>query len=348
MDAEKKYFGTLPDLREVQLITLRAGDLELSVSEFGAGLTALKMPSASGGTDDILLGCADFDGYANNRYYFGVTVGRFANRICGAKFHLDGREYRLSANKSDCSLHGGREGFSKKLWHSEVYSENDGIFVRLELYSPDGDQGYPGNLDAAATYGVTKDNCLVAVWEGKTDAPCPVNITNHSYFNLSGQGKGADVLSTLAKLYCSSYVEVDESLMPTGKILPVGGTPLDFRSAKAIGRDILPLRAEKIGGYDHCMVVDGTPDSLRPFGEFFEPSSGRSVKGYTTLPGIQFYTANMLGPVQGKCGAEYKRNWGFCIEPEYFPDSPNQTGFPNAIFGPERAFEGKAVLRFDW
>lgn len=348
MEILNERFGFLPDGREVRLITLKAGELSLSVSCLGAALRSLLVPSSGFGIDDVLLGCDGFEGCVSNRYFFGVTVGRFANRISGARFSLDGKEYKISENKPGCSLHGGTDGFSKRLWKAQTYHDGDGVYVRLELESPDGDQGYPGNVTAAVTYGLTKDNRLKARFEARSDAPCPINLTNHSYFNLAGHNRGTDVLSTQARLFCSSYVEVDDNFIPTGRIASVEGTPLYFRAGKPIGQDIAPLCSSPLGGYDHCLVVDGYNGELRPFGEFWDPLTGRSVRGFTTQPGIQFFTGNMLNSVSGKDGAVYEKHFGFCIEPEFFPDSPNQPGFPPAVFGPGRDYCENAELAFDW
>ena len=348
MEFSKRIFGTLSNGKDVHLYTLKAGDMSLSLSTLGATLTSLMVPSRVHGTDDVLLGFSSFDRYVNNTNFFGVTVGRFANRIGGAKFSLGGKEYSVSPNKIDYSLHGGRMGFSRLLWKAETYDEDDGIFVRFELESHDGDQGYPGNLKVAVSYGLTKANELVAVYEAKVDAPCPVNLTNHAYFNLAGEGRGMDVLSTELKLNCSSYVEVDESFIPTGRILSTESTPLDFKNCKTLGRDIQPLFQTNMGGYDHCFVIDGEPGVLRPFGEVHEPFTGRCMKGFTTQPGVQVYTGNMLKSVEGKIGSVYTKNWGLCLETQHFPDSPNQSGFPSAIFGPDRDYHEKTVFAFDW
>jgi aldose 1-epimerase len=247
MKISKKTFGLLSDGKKVHLYTLKAGELTLSISTLGATWTSLMVPSRRKITDDILLGYGSFDGYVNNSY-FGVTVGRFANRIGGAAFSLGSKKYSLYKNDGESSLHGGRAAFSGRVWEAEAYEERDGVFVRFELKSPDGDEGYPGKLRAVVSYGLTKSNEVVADYEAKVDAPCPVNLTNHAYFNLSGEGRGADVLSTELKLYCSSYLEVDKALIPTGKLIAVEDNPFDFRKQKPIGRDIQALAASGVGG----------------------------------------------------------------------------------------------------
>ena len=344
MQIEKRPFGLLPTGQQVELYTLCAGEMRLCISTLGATWTSLQLP----GGVDVLLGCGDFSGYVNNRWYFGATLGRFANRINGARFALDGKEYRLSANKPDCSLHGGQMGFSRKLWHSEPYTADGGAYVRFALTSPDGDQGYPGKLSAEAVYGLTDKNELIAEYRAEVDCACPVNLTNHAYFNLAGENSGKSVLDHELKLNCSAFVAVDDDLLPTGALASVDGSALDFRQGKKIGRDFADLQATKIGGIDHCFAVDGRRDTLRPAVELREPESGRSLSIQTTLPGIQVYTANMLPEMTGKIGSVYRPYSALCLEPQYFPDSPNHPSFPNAVFGPERQYFGKTVYTFAW
>ena len=347
MKVSSKTFGVLSNGKKVHIYTLKAGDISLSLSTLGATWTSLMVPSRTMGKDDILLGFSSFEGYLNNRY-FGVTVGRFSNRIGGAKFSLDGKEYNLDKNDGENTLHGGRLGFSKKLWKAEAYEEKDGVFVRFELESPDGDGGFPGELKAAVCYGITKSNEIVADYQAKLDAPSPVNLTNHAYFNLAGESRGADILSTELKLYSSSYLEIDEYLIPTGKLISSDRTPFDFKSAKPIGKDIEAMAFSKTDGYDHCFIIDGEPGKLRPFAEVFEPLTGRYMKGFTTQPGVQFYSGNYISAMPGKIGSVYEKYGGFCLETQHFPDSPNKPEFPSAIFGPDRDYHERAVFVFDW
>ena len=346
MKINKETFGVLATGKKVHLYTLKAGDLELSLSTLGAAWTSLLVPSKSKNIDDILLSYSSLDGYLHNKPYFGVTVGRFAGRISGAKFSLNGKEYPLCNNDNGNSLHGGRVGFCKKVWKAEAYEEKDGVFVRFELESPHGDEGFPGNLKAVVCYGLTKSNEIVADYQATVDAPSPVNFTNHAYFNLTGEGSG-DILSTEVKIYSSSCMEIDNSLIPSGKFIQVENTPFDFRTPKPIGRDIDAL-ADTIGGYDHCFLIDGTIGELRPFADVYEPFSGRSIKGFTTQPALQFYTGVQLRPMPGKIGSVYDKFSGFCLETQHFPDSPNRPEFPSCIFGHDRSYHEKAVFAFDW
>jgi aldose 1-epimerase len=339
MKINKKTFGVLSNGKKVHLYTLNAGDLTLSLSGFGATWTSLLVPARNGAQTDVLLGFSDFGAYANNGPYLGVTVGRFANRIGGCGFSLDGKKYRLDDNDNGNTLHSGRRGFAQRLWKADAYEKSGGVYVRFELDSPDGDGGFPGNLQAVVTYGLTKSNEIVAVYEAKADAPTPVNFTNHAYFNLAGEGADS-LLSHEICLYSSSYVEVGDKLIPTGRLLPVRDSAFDFRNRK-------PMLQDRPEGYDHCFTIDGDPGKLRPCAEVFETTSGRTMKVFTTQPGVQFYTGNMLPGIPGKAGSVYGKQAGFCLETQHFPDSPNQSDFPSCIFGPNREYHEKAVFIFE-
>jgi aldose 1-epimerase len=343
MKINRKTFGVFSSGKKARLYTLTAGDLSLSVTDFGATLTSLAVPSGKAPREDILLGYSTLEPYTHNKPYMGSTIGRFGNRIGGGGFTLNGSAYTLYQNDGKHTLHGGRRGFDKRLWDADAYEEKDGVFVRFELESPDGEEGFPGNLRAAVSYGLTNSNELIVDYQAKLDAPCPVNFTNHAYFNLAGEGRG-DILSHEATLHAASYVEVDRDLIPTGKLLPVKNGPFDFTSGKPIGRDIDAAG----GGYDHCFVVDGEPGKLRPCAEIFEKSSGRSLRLLTTQPGLQFYTGNFLDGIPGKAGSVYHKHGGFCLETQCFPDSPNRPEFPSPVFGPDKDYHEKAVFAFDW
>ena len=342
MEIKEKTFGVLSNGKKVKLYTLYAGDLKFSLTNFGATWTSLIVPSGKGIKDDILLGYSDLHGYLNNNPYIGVTVGRFANRIKGASFKLGGKTHNIEANEGHNTLHSGFRGFDKLIWKSDEYVENEGVYVRFELESPEGEGGFPGNLKAVVSYGLTKSNEIICDYSAKTDAPCPVNLTNHAYFNLAGEGKG-DILSHSLVLHCSSYVEVDKFNIPTGRLLPVTNTAFDFRSRKPIG-----IAKKSFKGFDHCYAIDGNPKKIRPCAEVFDSVSGRSVKVFTTQPGVQFYTGTHLNDVAGKQGSVYRKFSGFCLETQHFPDTPNQVNFPQCTATPEKDYNEKAVFSFGW
>jgi len=343
MKIDKKIFGILSNGKKVKLYTLSAGDLKLSLTNYGATWTSLIVPSSKGTKDDILLGYSGLDGYLNNKPYIGVTVGRFANRIKNASFDLFGKSYPLEANDGVNSLHSGPRGFDKLLWKSEAYEENEGVYIRFELDSPDGDSGFPGNLKAVVSYGLTKSNEIICDYHAKVDKPCHVNLTNHAYFNLMGEGKG-NILSHEVLLNSSSYVEIDKTSIPTGQLIPVKGTDFDFRYRRKICHNASLLK--KFKGYDHCFTVDGEKGILRPCAEVFESSKGRLMKVFTTQPGVQFYTGNHLGEVTGKHGSVYKKYSGFCLETQHYPDTPNRQGFPSCLATPGMDYHEKAVFSF--
>jgi aldose 1-epimerase len=342
MEIKKQIFGILSNGKKVKLYTLSAGDLKLSLINFGAAWTSLIVPSGKGVKDDVLLGYSGLDGYLENDQFIGVTVGRFANRIKGATFTLNGKKFDLTANDGKNNLHSGPRGFDKYLWKSEAYEENEGVYVRFELESPDGDSGFPGRVKTVVSYGLTKSNEIIADYQAKADEPTPVNLTNHAYFNLAGEGKG-NILSHEVMLNSSSYVDIDRHGIPTGKMALTKGNAFDFRSRKRINADF-----GRVKGYDHCFVVEGEIGALRPCAEVYEPSSERLMKVFTTQPGVQFYTGNHLNNVKGKQGACYTKYSGFCLETQHFPDTVNQSDFPPCIAAPGKDYHEKAVFSFNW
>jgi len=342
MEIKKKTFGVISNGKKIKLYTLCAGDLKFSLTDFGAAWTSLIVPSSKGNKDDVLLGYSDLHGYLNNIPYIGVTVGRFANRIKGASFKLGGKTHNIEANEGNNTLHSGFKGFDKQVWKSTDYIENEGVYVRFELESPDGENGFPGNLKAVVSYGLTKTNEIICDYSAKVDAPCPVNLTNHAYFNLTGEGKG-DILSHALELHCSSYVEVDKNNIPTGRLLSVENSQFDFRTRKLIGS-----AKRSFKGFDHCFSIDGNLKKIRPCAEVFDPVSGRSMKIFTTQPGVQFYTGTHLNDVIGKQGSIYRKFSGFCLETQHFPDTPNQKDFPQCTATSEKDYNEKAVFSFSW
>ena len=359
MKITKKTFGVLSNGKKVKLFTLKAGDLSLSVSSFGAAWTSLLVPGKNG-TEDVLLGYSSLEGFFHNPAFFGVTIGRFANRVGNAAFSIDGNRYQLFQNDGNNALHGGRLGFHKRLWKAYPYEDSKGVYVRFDLESPDGEEGFPGNCEAAVIYGLTSENEIIADYQVRLDRNCPVNMTNHMYFNLAGEGNG-DILSHELLLNASMYVEVNSTLIPTGKLLPVAGTPFDFLKAKPVSKDYAAACGNDTAavgtGYDHCFVIDenapvidksGEEPVQRLCAEVREPGSGRILKLSTSQPGVQFYSGNFLNGIEGKAGSVYRKNAGFCLETEHFPDSPNQNSFPSAIFGPDRPYHERAVFSFSW
>jgi len=339
MEIKKKNFGILSNGKKVKLYTLKAGDLKLSLTNIGAAWTSLFVPSNKGIKDDVLLGYSGLDGFLNNEQFFGVTVGRFANRIKNASFELDGKIYNIEANEGKNNLHSGRRSFNQLFCKSDAYEENEGVYVRFELCSPDGDGGFPGNMKTVVSYGLTKSNEIICDFRAKSDKPCPVNLTNHAYFNLIGEGKG-DILSHELILYSSSYLEVDRENIPTGRLIPTANSEFDFSSRRKISNK------KQFDGYDHCFSVAGEPGKLRPCAEVYETVSGRCMKVFTTQPGVQFYTGTHLPNVTGKLGSVYEKFSGFCLETQHFPDTPNQKNFPQCIAAAGNDYHERAVYSF--
>lgn len=349
-------FGTTPDGRETRLFVLQNSQgLRAEISDLGGTLVRLLAPDRQGKLDDVTLGFAGVGDYATRSPYFGCIVGRFGNRIAGGRFSLDGRTYELARNNTPgglpCCLHGGKVGFDKAIWQATFSPTTRSPTLRLSHRSPDGDEGFPGNLEASVTYTVTPDNALRIDYEATSDQATPVNLTNHAYFNLAGEGSG-DVLDHVVTLNASHTTPVNIGMIPTGQIAPVAGTPLDFRQPHAIGARITdPHEQLRFGlGYDHNFVIDRTPeDKDVPVlaARVAEPRSGRVLEVLTTEPGVQFYTGNFLdGTLRGKRGAIYGHRHGFCLETQHFPDSPNQPAFPSTILRPGMMFRSTTLFRF--
>jgi len=306
----------------------------------GATLTELWVPDRDGRLGDVVLGFDALEAYERDDRYFGCTVGRVANRIAGASFSLDGIEHALAANHGPHHLHGGRVGFDKAVWTARELEDRAGPALRLSHRSPDGEEGYPGAVDVSVTFRLDDGDALSIEYRAKTDAPTPVNLTNHSYWNLSGAG---DVLAHGLVLHAEHFTEVDAELIPTGRIAPVAGTPLDFRHAKAIGRDIAGLEP----GYDHNLVLaDGARAAPAPAVEVSDPASGRRIRMSTTEPSVQLYTANYLDGVAGKGGAVYGRHAGLCLEAQHFPDAVHQPHFPSVVLRPGETYRQVTVYDF--
>ena len=343
MDVFKGAFGTLPDGRGVEVYTLvNKNGLKARLTDYGATLVELTAPDRDGRFGDIVLGFDSLEGYLKSSPYFGCIVGRYGNRIAKGRFTLDGVEYELATNNGANHLHGGIVGFDKVLWTAEPISTAGARGVKFGYLSPDGEEGYPGNLRVAVTYLLTDENELSIRYEAETDRATPVNLTHHSYFNLAGQGNG-DILGHELTLFAPSYTPVDNGLIPTGEIAPVAGTPFDFGKPAAIGARI----AQVPGGYDHNFVLAGGGGKLVRAATVYEPAMGRVMEISTTEPGIQFYAGNFLdGTISGKGGKVYDKHYGFCLETQHFPDSPNQPGFPSTILRPGSKYQSLTVHKF--
>jgi len=340
----KQPFGKTPDGTPVQLYTLSDGTMEARIMTYGATVVSLKTPDRAGHLADVVLGYDSLDKYIAKSPYFGATIGRYGNRIAHAEFQLDGKTYSLPKNDGDNSLHGGTRGFDKVVWSAHPIQDG----VELSYLSKDGDQGYPGNLTATVRFTLV-GNALQIEYSATTDRDTVVNLTNHSYFNLAGEGSG-DILKHSLKINASRFTPVNSALIPTGELKSVAGTPFDFQKAHAIGERINnndeQLRNSK--GYDHNFILDRAPDGkLAEAATVEDPATGRTLQVLTTEPGLQFYSGNFLdGTIVGKDGHVYGYRSGFCLETQHFPDSPNQPAFPSTVLKPGSEYHSVTVFRF--
>lgn len=346
-EADRTTFGTLDDGRAVEAVVLRNGNgVEAHVIALGATLQSLFAPDRKGARADIVLGYDTPQEYLDKGSYLGVSVGRYANRIANGRFTLDGETYQLETNDGPNHLHGGVEGFDRKIWTIEAAESGDEARVVLSYVSPDGEGGYPGELTARVTYSLNERNELKIEYEATTDAPTIVNLTNHAYFNLGGQG---DVMGHRLKLKASAFTPVDETLIPTGELRKVKGTPFDFTKSTPIGERIRATTNDQIRygrGYDHNFVIDGKAGELRTAAKVEDPVSGRVMELLTTAPGVQFYSGNFLdGTVAGKAGRAHRQGDAFCLEPQTFPDGPNKPDFPSARLDPGETYRNVMVFR---
>lgn len=343
----QQAFGKTASGQDVSLYTLKnAKGMEVSIAQWGATVTSIKVPDRAGNFGDVTLGFDTLDGYLGAHPFFGVAVGRYGNRIGKGKFTLDGKQYTLPLNNGENHLHGGPEGFDKKLWQAREVSGPLGRGVEMTYISADGEQGYPGRLDVTVTYTLTDANELRIDYLAVTDKPTVVNLTNHTYFNLAGEG---DVLGHNVQIKAASFTPTDAGLIPTGEIRSVAGTPFDFTTPHSIGERIDAADEQiKFGkGYDHNWVLDGTAGELRQVAQVSEPKTGRVLEVLTTEPGLQFYTGNFLdGTVKGKGGTVYQYRTGFCMETQHFPDSPNKPNFPSTTLKPGERYQSTTVYRF--
>lgn len=342
-------FGATPAGDAVDIFTLtNPHGLEVRAASYGGIIVSLLVPDRDGRCTDVVLGHDSLEEYLRDASSFGALVGRYANRIANARFTLDGQTYRLTANDGVNHLHGGRTGFARVVWRAASFRAHQAAGVALSYTSPDGEEGYPGNVDARVTYTLTDRNELMVDLLATTDRTTPVNLTQHTYFNLAGDGAG-DVLGHLLRIDADLMTPVDEHLIPTGALAPVAGGPFDFRSLTRIGTRIMTddeqLRRGR--GYDHNFVLNQTGNGLVHAAQVVEPTSGRTVDVYTTEPGLQLYSGNHLdGSVIGKAGRVYRHRAGLCLETQHYPDSPNQPGFPSTLLRPGAQYRSRTVFAF--
>ena len=338
-------FGIMPDGTAVELYVLRAGDLSCGIITFGGALQSLRVPDRTGKPVDVLLGFDTLEPYRTHDKFLGALVGRYANRIGGAGFTLNGRTYSLAANDNGVNhLHGGPAGFHQRVWTPEDAGEDH---LTLSLFSPDGEEGYPGNLTVRVAYTLTGEGLTIR-YQASSDGDTICNLTNHAYFNLSGHDSGP-VLDQSVQLLADRYTPTGPLSIPTGEIAPVEGTPMDLRRIAPIGARIGESFSQLLqaGGYDHNWIPNGRPGTLRPIARAASAATGISMEVLSTLPGVQFYTGNYLdGCPAGKGGAPYASRWGFCLETQFYPDSPNHENFPSCVLRAGEAFDHTAAFRF--
>ena len=322
--------------------------MEVRTIPYGAIIVSVRVPDRSGRFDDVVLGFDRMDGYAGSHPYFGAVVGRYANRIANGRFTLDSQSYTLATNNGPNALHGGVKGFDKKVWNAELFDREGAVGVIYTVTSPDGDEAYPGTLTVSVSYTLNNSNELAVEYDATTDRATPINLAQHSYFNLAGEGHG-DILGHRLTIAADRFTPVDASLIPTGDLVAVDGTPFDFRRAAVIGAridaDDEQLRNGK--GYDHNWVLNRVSGAVVHAARLEAPASGRTLDVSTTEPGIQFYSGNFLdGTIAGKSGHVYTRRSGLCLETQHFPDSPNHSSFPSTILRPGERFRSKTVFAF--
>lgn len=341
---QKSDFGKV-DGQQIYLYTLKnSRGMEVAIANYGATVVSIKVPDNNGKIADVALGYDNVQGYASGKSYFGATAGRYANRIAGGAFALGGTKYQIPRNDGPNALHGGNVGFNKRIW-----TEKDlpGNAIQMSYLSPDGEEGFPGNLKVTVTFTLTEQNELRFHYLATTDKDTVLNLTNHTYFNLAGQGSG-DILGTELTLHASKFTPVDANLIPTGELEAVKGTPFDFTTPHKIGERIGVQNEQlKLGrGYDHNFVLDRTKPGLTVAARAYDARSGRELEVLTDQPGIQFYSGNFLdGTAKGK-GSAYNYQTGFCLETQHFPDSPNHPKFPSTELKPGQKFESTTIFRF--
>jgi aldose 1-epimerase len=347
----KESFGKTAGGQQVDLYTLSNNKgMEAAITNFGATVVALKVPDRAGKAADVVLGFDTLEGYEKGSAYFGATIGRYGNRIGGGKFSIEGKTYTLPKNNGNNTLHGGIVGFDKKVWKVREIASKDSESLEMSYLSADGEEGFPGNLSVKVVFTLPMDrNELKIDYQASTDKDTVLNLTNHSYFNLAGEGNG-DILDHVLTLHAKQFTPVDQTLIPTGELRDVAGTPLDFTNATAIGKRINDSYEQLIfgKGYDHNWVLaSGGAKGLTPAAEAYDPKSGRRLEALTTEPGVQFYSGNFLdGSAKGKGNKAYGQRAAFCLETQHFPDSPNHPNFPSTLLKPNSVFHSQTVFRF--
>ena len=347
MKVEKQIFGSV-DGKDVFLFKLHnKNGMRADITNYGGVVVGLHAPDRDGHLDDVVLGYETLDGYTVRPSSFGCIVGRFANRIAGAHFTLDGVEYLLAANRGQHHIHGGVKGFNRVVWEAKTVAEESAVGVELSYLSADGEEGYPGNLNCTVTYLLTNENALRIKYVATTDRPTHVNFTNHSYFNLAGHGIG-NIEGHQLTIMAEQFTPVDEDLIPTGEFRSVAGTPFDFRTPHLIGERINANdnQITLARGYDHNFVLNSQDGSLALAALVTESNTGRVMEAWTTEPGVQFYSFNSRNSVTGKAGRVYGPRGGLCLETQHFPNSPNQPNFPSTILRPGETFRSETVYKF--
>jgi aldose 1-epimerase len=343
MRITKASFGKTPEGREIEKYTIsNSAGLQISIITYGGIIQSLKMPDRNNRPGEITLGFDLLKQYLAGHPYFGAIVGRYANRISKGSFAIDGKTYTLACNENGKHhLHGGIKGFDKKIWNAEPFDDRNSAGIKLSCFSPDNEEGYPGNLNVTVTYCLNESNELIIEYMATTNKPTPVNLTNHAYWNLAGAGSGT-ILGHELMLNCQRYLPTDEQLIPTGEIRNVRNTPFDFTKPKPVEKDIVSTKS----GYDHCLVIADSTDKLPFAARLYDSESGRCMEVYTTMPGIQVYTGNFLDGIKGSGGAIFEKHGAICLETQYFPDAVNKPEFPSPILNPGQTYSHVTKHRF--
>ena len=346
-ETKKQAFGMTANQEPVELFTLtNANGLEARIMTYGGTVVSLKVPDRRGKFADIVLGYETLDGYLKDSPYFGSIIGRYGNRIGKGQFSLNSKQYSLPKNNGENTLHGGVKGFGKVIWNAKGVKTSDGDGLSLTYLSKDGEEGFPGNLKVTVVYTLTNNNGLKIEYSATTDKPTVVNLTHHSYFNLAGEGS---ILNHELMINANRFTPVDSGLIPTGELRGVKGTPMDFTKSERIGAriDQQDDQLTQGKGYDHNWVLNNNTGKLALAARAYDPGSGRVMEVFTTEPGLQFYSGNFLdGSITGKGGQVYRHRYGFCLEAQHFPDSPNKPGFPSTVLKPGQKYKTTTIYKF--